>query len=88
MRLGLYTSLPLLALAACTTPQKDWFIGSATMASDGAIALDLASREKNGPIAHGHFVYPVGHPQYQEILAHIGGIAPGETKQVRPWPDR
>jgi hypothetical protein len=29
--------------------------------------------------------YRPGDPQYEEIKKHIGGIAPGETKPVRPW---
>lgn len=87
MRCNLAIPLSFFALVACANPQKEWFVGSATMAADGAITLDLASREQNGPVGHGRFVYPVGHPQYQAILAHIGGIVPGETRPVRPWPD-
>ena len=59
-------------------------IGVATMTEDGVITLRLRSLPP-GPIAEGTMSYKSGDPQYEEIKEHIGGIAPGETKPVRPW---
>src|SRR5450631_422438 len=59
-------------------------IGVATMTEDGVITLRLRSLPP-GPIAEGTMSYKPGDPQYEEIKKHIGGIAPGETKPVRPW---
>jgi hypothetical protein len=29
--------------------------------------------------------YPKDHPNYQEVLKHLGGLAPGETKPCPAW---
>ena len=63
------------------------FIGSASMAMDGTITLQLF-RTSDGQSAHALFTYKVGDPKYQETLAHIGGLKAGESKPVKPWPDR
>lgn len=59
-------------------------IGVATMTPDGEITLRIRSLPP-GPIAEGTLRYKSDDPKYQEIKAHLGGIAPGETKPVRPW---
>jgi hypothetical protein len=59
-------------------------IGTATMADDGVITLRIRSLPP-GPIAEGVFRYAPSDPQYAEIMRHLGGIMPGETKPVRPW---
>jgi hypothetical protein len=59
-------------------------IGSADMAADGTITLRLRSLSPN-PIAEGVLTYAPDDPQYEDIKQHLGGIAPGETKPVKPW---
>ena len=59
-------------------------IGVATMTDDGAITLRLRSLPP-GPIGEGTMRYRPGDREYEDIKNHIGGIAPGETKPVRPW---
>jgi hypothetical protein len=59
-------------------------IGSATMSADGTITLQLRSLSPN-PDAEGVLTYAPDDPQYEEIKTHLGGIAPGETKPVKPW---
>lgn len=61
-------------------------IGVATMAPDGEITLRIRSLPP-GPIAEGTLRYKPDDPKYAEIKTHLGGIAPGETKPVRPWCD-
>jgi hypothetical protein len=62
-------------------------IGTAHMLDDGTVVLDLRA-EGGGAVGHGRLTYPPSHPQYAEILRHLGGLAPGEKKPVAPWPDR
>lgn len=61
-------------------------IGTATMRADGTIVLQL--RAVSGPIlGDAELVYPPDHPQYAEVMKHLGGIAPGQEKAVAPWPE-
>jgi len=63
-------------------------IGVARMRPDGTIELHLrATAGPGGPVGHGLLEYPPGHPRYQEVLRHLGGLKPGEVKNVPPWPD-
>ena len=59
-------------------------MGVAHMAEDGVIALHIRSLGP-GPIAEGELRYAPDDPRYDEIKAHLGGIAPGESRPVRPW---
>jgi hypothetical protein len=62
-------------------------IGVATMRPDGTIDLQLRAYDpKTGAIGDGLLVYPPGHPDYQDVLKHLGGLKPGEQKPVPPWP--
>ncbi len=60
-------------------------IGQATMERDGTNRLDLRAEDSKGAVGEGRLVYPPSHPQYNEILQHLGGLKPGETKPVPPW---
>ena len=60
-------------------------IGTARMEPDGTIVLDLTARE-GGTVGHARFPYPPGHPHYEMILRHLGGLRPGESKLVPPFP--
>jgi hypothetical protein len=82
-------ALAWIALAAIPTDSKAEleYIGSATMSSDGTITLHL-NRTSDGQFLDATFTYKVGDPDYQKTLAHIGGLKPGETKPVRPWPEK
>ncbi len=59
-------------------------IGTAEMTNDGTITLHLRSLWPD-PIAEGELVYAPDDPQYEDIKAHLGGIAPGDVKPVKPW---
>jgi len=48
--------------------------------------MNLIARGDGGIIGHGTLVYPPGHPQYKEVLDHLGGLKEGEQKCVPPWP--
>jgi hypothetical protein len=60
-------------------------IGTATMLNDGTIELRLMARE-GGMTGHATLRYPPAHPEYKNILDHLQGLKPGETKPMPPWP--
>jgi hypothetical protein len=60
-------------------------IGTATM-EDGTIVLMLRA-EGQDAAGDAMLTYPKSHKDYQMILGHLGGLKPGETKQVPPWPE-
>jgi hypothetical protein len=60
-------------------------IGAATMTPDGTITLRLRAAGPGGMIGEGNLTYRRGSPQYDEVLQHLGGLKPGETKPVPPW---
>jgi hypothetical protein len=61
-------------------------IGTATMRPDRTIVLMLRADDAAGTIGDARFVFPTGHPDYATVLAHLGGLEPGESKPVPPWP--
>ncbi|MBB3342617.1 hypothetical protein [Luteimonas sp. RC10] len=63
-------------------------IGIAVMREDGTLVLRLRAT-LDGGAAHGEseFRYRPGTPEYAAVLAHIGGLAPGQSKAVPPWPE-
>ncbi len=65
----------------CATVES---IGTADMAADGTITLHLKSL---WPDAHedSDLTYAPDDPQYNEIKQHLGGIAPGQSKTIRPF---
>jgi hypothetical protein len=75
----------LLAPGSIVAKAELTYIGSATMAADGTITLHL-TRTADGKFAEGVLTYKIGDPDYQDVLAHLGGMKPGETKPVPPWP--
>lgn len=62
-------------------------IGSAWIEEDGTIVLQLRAEGPKGLIGDALLRYPPGHPQYDDILRHLGGLKKGEVKQVPPWPE-
>lgn len=62
-------------------------IGSATLEKDGTIVLQLRAESEDGAVGDALLRYPKDHPKYEEILRHLGGLRPGETKPVPPFPD-
>jgi hypothetical protein len=64
-------------------PEKT--IGTALMSADGAVTLELRA---TGSGARGDALvsYQRGHPSYEAILRHLGGLVPNETKDILPFP--
>jgi hypothetical protein len=62
-------------------------IGVASLDAAGAIVLDLRATDGRGILGDGRVVVPPGDPRFRAILDHVGGLGPGETKPVPPWPE-
>jgi hypothetical protein len=64
-------------------PEKT--IGTALMSADGAVTLKLRA---TGSGARGDALvsYQRGHPSYEAILQHLGGLVSNETKDILPFP--
>ncbi len=88
------TSLAIVSFFAMTSlcsaqepPKKQpCIIGDATMLEDGTIVLKMR-RTCDGIHVSGTKKYETTNPQYRDVLDHMGGMKPGETKLVPAWDD-
>ncbi len=72
-----------------SSPANHDSIGEASMFADGEVILDLyADDSETGARGHTQLRYSTSHPQYEEILEHLGGLQPGERKPVPPWEEQ
>ena len=62
-------------------------IGDAKMTNDGVIHVWLRAEPPGGGHADGFVVVKPDDAAYREWLDHLGGLTPGETKLVPPWPE-
>ena len=62
-------------------------IGQATMQDDGTIILRLRAETEDGAVGESLFTYSPADHDYRAVLEHLGGLKPGESKPVPPWPD-
>jgi hypothetical protein len=62
-------------------------IGVASMNADRTIALRLRAETDDGAEGDGYFTYSPADTEYESVLRHIGGLEPGESKPVPPWPE-
>jgi hypothetical protein len=87
-KLVLIAAIALLSGAANAAEKSDTpcksieSIGIAKMSEDGIIFMHLRSP---GSIMESDLRYEPGMPEYESIKEHLGGMAPGEWKSVRPW---
>jgi hypothetical protein len=85
--LGVAISTLQLAVSAPVEAQpapKVRFIGMASMSDDGTVTLRLTTTSDGTP-ADAIITYEVGHPRYEEVLRHLGGLKPGQIKPVPSW---
>lgn len=61
-------------------------IGQASMKPDGTIVLQLRAEGPGGAVGDGLVTYPKSDPKYDSVLKHLGGLKPGQTKPVPPFP--
>ena len=55
------------------------------MQEDGTLVLDLRAEASGGTLGDARLVYAKDHPQYADILEHVGPLKPGQRKPVPPW---
>lgn len=60
-------------------------IGIAYMQPDGTIVLTLRASGPGLAMGDAQFKYTLSDPKYQDVIRHLGGLKPGETKAVPPW---
>jgi hypothetical protein len=72
----------------CVEPTAADSIGSATMEADGTIVMMLRAEGAGGMVGDAMFSYPPDHAEYQNVLDHLCGLEPGQTKPVPPWPEK
>jgi|GEM_PF-5980508 len=61
-------------------------IGYAWMQNDLSVTM-LLRFEHSGISGDSLLTFKPGDPQYDEVLRHLGGLNPGESKLVQPWPE-
>lgn len=68
------------------TRKKESIIGVAWMEQNGTIHLRLRGHEA-GTVSETFLEFPKEHNDYAMILEHLGGLVPGEYKEVQAWPE-
>src|SRR5262249_34949624 len=83
---AILVALPATAVAA-EDPGPTQSVGVATMLANGTILIGVGG---DGPGSRAQAVLEIhpGDSNYQMILDHVGGLKPGETKPIPPWPDQ
>jgi hypothetical protein len=62
-------------------------IGTAEMKQNGTIVLLLRPESDDGSVGNVIFAYSPDDNDYKKILKHLGGLKPGESKLIKPWPE-
>lgn len=62
------------------------FTGTATMQEDGSLVLQLRLT-KDGKEIDDSLTYKTTDRGYDDVLRHLGGLRPGDTKSFNPWKD-
>lgn len=61
-------------------------VGSAKMEADGTLKLFFRTETEDGTIGEALTVVKPGEKHYDSIVAHLGGIGPGQGKSIPPFP--
>ena len=75
------------AAPAAENPAPAPSVGVATMLENGTILVGIRGPAVDGPLQAVLMVEP-GDTNYQQIIDHVGGLKPGETKSIPPWPNQ
>jgi hypothetical protein len=62
------------------------YAGTATMQDDGSLTLHLR-RTEDGKEIDDTLTYKTTDRGFDDVLRHLGGLGPGDTKNFRPWKD-
>lgn len=61
-------------------------VGSAFMQDDGTLEMSLRTETEDGTIGEALLVIARDDRRYERMVAHLGGIKPGEGKPIPPFP--
>ena len=61
-------------------------VGSAYMQPDGTLELRLRAETEDGTIGEALLVIAPGDPRHASMVAHLGGIQPGQGCAIPPFP--
>jgi len=90
LRLAPVAVIVPLALAgtamAAESPAAASSIGVAAMLQNGTILVGVRGPDPDSSLQGVLMVEP-GDSTYQQLIDHVGGLKPGETKPIPPWPD-
>lgn len=53
----------------------------------GTISAYVTLESPDGLRGHTQWIYPLGHPLYDAVLGHVGGLEVGEIKTFYEWPE-
>src|SRR5215467_16168403 len=83
---AILVAFPATAIAG-EDPAAGGSVGVATVLANGTILIGVGGC---GPGARAQAVLEIhpGDTNYQMIIDHVGGLKPGETKTIPPWPDQ
>lgn len=62
------------------------YAGTAVMQDDGTLTLHLRLT-RDGKAVSDTVIYKVSDRGYDNVLRHLGGMSPGDTRQFTPWKD-
>ena len=62
------------------------YTGTASMDGDGTLILHLRLTS-DGKEIEDTLTYKTTDRGYDDVLRHLGGLSPGDTKSFRPWKD-
>jgi len=62
------------------------YVGTAEMSDEGTISLHLRLTSDGKPVED-TLIYKVSDRGYNNVLRHLGGLNPGETKPFNSWKD-
>jgi hypothetical protein len=77
-----HTSPPGGSAPATASPS----VGSAERLADGTLHLHLRTQTDDGTVGEALMVIRPDSPRHAAILAHLGGIEPGQGCEVPPFP--
>ena len=94
MKTTAIVALMLCAAGACPAQQTRSsdarpsmpYVGTAIMQDDGTLTLHLRLTS-DGKAVSDTIVYKVSDRAYDNVLRHLGGMSPGDTRQFTPWKD-
>jgi hypothetical protein len=90
LRLALVAAVAPLAFMDVALPAENpapaAAIGVATMLQNGTILVGVRGTNTDS-LLQGVLMVEPGDSTYQQLIDHVGGLKPGETKPIPPWPD-